>query len=245
MHVCYFMNRFLFLILFVCVPGFVIAQQDQGLNYQEIDHKRLHFGFTIGLNTMDFKVNSSMEQIGALEMVIPELNVLSPGIHVGAVSSLKLREDLHLRFLPGITLGQRAVLFYRGKTTGNKVLDKEMTIESTFVDLPLLLKYSSVRVENFRPYLLGGVNVRYDMARNKDFNEDEGIYVKLEPMDVCYELGFGIDWYLPYFKLSTEIKYSVGIMNVASSDQAIEEPEYANAVESLNSRLFMVSFHFE
>jgi hypothetical protein len=239
------MNRFLLLFVFLYLPGFVWAQQEQGLNYQEIDHKILHFGFTIGVNTMDFKVTPTMDQIGVGETVIPELNVLSPGIHVGAVSSLKLTEDFHLRFLPGITLGQRAVLFYRGKTTGNKVLDKEMTIESTFVDLPLLLKYSSVRVENFRPYLLGGANFRYDMARNKDFNEDEGIYIKLNPMDLCYELGFGVDWYLPYFKLSTEIKYSVGIMNVASSDQAIEEPEYANAVESLNSRLFMVSFHFE
>jgi len=239
------MNRLFLLFVLLCLPGALIAQQEIGLNYQEIDHKRLHFGFTIGMNTMDFKVAPTMNQIGAAEMVVPELNVLSPGIHVAAVSSLKLLEDLHLRFLPGITLGQRAVLFYRGKTEGNKVLDKEMTIESTFVDMPLLLKYSSVRLENFRPYLLGGINLRYDMARNKDFDEDEGIYVKLKPMDLCYELGFGVDWYLPYFKLSTEIKYSVGILNVASSAQAVEEPEYANALESLHSRLFMVSFHFE
>lgn len=239
------MNRLILLFVFLTLPGYLKAQQDVGLNYQEIDHKRLHFGFTIGMNAMDFKVTPTMNQIGAAETVVPELNVLSPGIHVAAVSSLKLLDDLHLRFLPGITLGQRAALFYRGKTEGNKVLDKEMIIESTFVDMPLLLKYSSVRVANFRPYLVAGGNFRYDMARNKDFDEDEGIYIKLNPMDLCYEVGFGVDWYLPYFKLSTEIKYSVGILNVASPEQAIEEPEYANSVESLNSRLFMVSFHFE
>jgi len=239
------MNRIVSLSLLLFIPVILFAQQNRALNYQEIDHKRLHFGFTLGVNTLDFKVNASRKVIGSNETVVPELNVLSPGIHVGAVSSLKLLEHWHLRFLPGITLGQRAVLFYRGQTDGNKPLDKEMAIESTFIDVPLLLKYSSVRVNNFRPYLIGGGNFRYDMARNKDFNEDEQIYIKLKPMDVCYELGFGIDWYLPYFKLSTEVKYSVGVMNVASPDAAVDEPEYANSIESLNSRLFMVSFHFE
>jgi len=157
------------------------------------------------------------------------------------VSSLRLSDKFDFRFLPGITLGQRNVLFYDQKG----VLNKEMNIESTFIDLPFLIKYKANRIKNYRPYLIGGVNIRNDMARNKEFNEDEGIYIKLKPFDIYYEIGFGIDFYMTFFKLSTELKYSVGTRDVASSDASQDFPEYANSIESFKSRLFMVSFHFE
>jgi hypothetical protein len=93
--------------------------------------------------------------------------------------------------------------------------------------------------------LIGGMDIRRDMARNKEFNEDENIYIKLKPLDFYYEIGVGIDFYLAYFKFSTEIKYSVGTLNVVSSDASEDFPQYANAIEKLNSRMFMISFHFE
>jgi hypothetical protein len=120
-----------------------------------------------------------------------------------------------------------------------------MSIESTFIDLPFLIKYKADRIKNYRPYLIGGVNIRNDMARNKEFNEDEKIYIKLIPLDIYYEIGFGIDFYLTFFKLSTEVKYSVGTRDVVSSDASQDYPEYANSIDSFKSRMFMVSFHFE
>jgi len=120
-----------------------------------------------------------------------------------------------------------------------------MKIESTYIDLPLLLKYRATRINNVRPYLIGGVNVRNYMARNKEFNEDEEIYIKLRPFDIYYEVGVGVDFYLAYFKFSTEIKYSVGTLNVISSDAYEDFPQYANSIDKMKSRLFMVSLHFE
>ena len=223
----------------------VYAQADDiFLNYQKVDNKKIHFGFTIGINTMDFKITPSMQPtINGTDttLLIPELNNLSPGFHVSVISSLRLTDNLDLRFLPGISLGQRTIIFY----DQNGRVDKKMKIESTFVDLPLLLKYKATRINNTRPYLVAGINVRNDMARNKEFNDDKEIYVKLKPFDVYYELGFGIDFYLQYFKFSTEIKYSVGTFNNASADKAEDFPQYANSIDALNSRMFLVSFHFE
>ena len=95
------------------------AQIDEiALNYQKVDQKKIHFGFTVGFNTMDFKLTPSMEPIvnGAdTSFLIPEINKLSPGFHVSVVSSLKLTDNLNLRFLPGISLGQRNFLFYDEK----------------------------------------------------------------------------------------------------------------------------------
>ena len=234
------MKRY-FLIIILLLPLSLLAQREITLHYQEVDHKDIHFGFTLGFNTMDFAFQPSMQPFGRDSAVlVPELNKLSPGVHVGIVSSLRLTDYLDFRFLPGISLGQRNILYYRGQ-----VLVKEMKIESTFIDIPILLKYKAERINNYRPYVVGGFNVRNDMARNKDFNEDEGIYIKMKPFDIYYELGFGIDFYLKYFKLSTELKYSVGTMDVISHDASDEFPEYADAVEFMKSRMFMISFHFE
>ncbi len=213
------------------------------LNYQNVDQKKIHFGFTIGFNTMDFKLTPTMySAIGDnSDILIPEINNLVPGFHVGIVSNLRLTDNLDLRFLPGIALGQRKILFY--DTDQN--VDLEMEIESTYIDLPLTLKYKATRINNIRPYVIGGVNVRNDMARNKEFNDDDEIYIKLKSFDIYYEIGVGVDFYLAYFKFSTEIKYSVGMLNVVSSDPHDSYPQYANSIDKLNSRMFMVSLHFE
>ncbi|MEE4198574.1 MAG: porin family protein [Bacteroidales bacterium] len=232
-----------FLFIFLIITGFsTFAQKEIILNYQEVDYKKIHFGFTVGFNTMDFKLTPTMNTYGTdSSLLVPEINKLVPGFHVAIVSSLKLNEYFDLRFLPGISLGQRNILFY----DENNQIDSEMKIESTFIDIPILIKYKATRINNTRPYLVGGLNIRRDMARNKEFNEDENIYIKLKPMDIYYEIGFGFDFYLAFFKLSTEIKYSVGTLNVVSSDASEDFPQYANAIEQLNSRMFMVSFHFE
>jgi len=218
-----------------------LAQKELIVNYQEVDHKVIHFGFTVGFNTMDFELIPTMVSSGA-DTLIPEINNLSPGFHVAVVSSLRLGDNLDFRFLPGISLGQRNILFYN---KNNNTIEREMNIESTFIDLPFLIKYKADRIKNYRPYIIGGVNIRNDMARNKEFNEDEGIYIKLKPFDIYYEIGFGLDFYLAYFKLSTEIKYSIGTRNVVSPDASQDYPQYANAVDELNSRMFMFSLHFE
>jgi hypothetical protein len=216
------MKKFVIILFLSLITQSLFAQKDIVLNYQGVDFKRLHFGFTIGVNTMDFKLTSSMNTFGVDSAILnPELNDLVPGFHVGIVTNLRLTEYLDLRFLPGISLGQRKILFY----DSNKNIVSEMKIESTFIDLPLTLKYKATRINNTRPYLIGGINVRNDMARNKEFNEDEEIYIKLKSFDIYYELGVGVDFYLPFFKFSTEIKYSVGVFNVISSDPADEYPQ--------------------
>jgi len=233
----------IFIILFLgFVSQTIYAQDDISLNYQAVDHKKIHFGFTIGFNTMDFDITPSMNSFGPDSTVlIPEINDLVPGFHVGIVSDLRINDYFTLRFLPGIALGQRKILFY----DNNRQVISEMKIESTYIDLPLTLKYRAARINNTRPYLIGGINVRNDMARNKEFNEDEDIYIKLKPFDVYYEIGVGIDFYLAYFKFSTEIKYSVGVLNVVSADSYPDFPQYANAIDNVNSRMFMISLHFE
>ncbi len=55
------------------------------------------------------------------------------------------------------------------------------------------------------------------------------------------EIGFGMDFYLEYFKFSPQIKLSKGILNLISADETV----YTKSIQQLNSKGWMLSFTFE
>ncbi|MGM0496454.1 MAG: outer membrane beta-barrel protein, partial [Bacteroidota bacterium] len=233
-------------ILLVFLPFIGVSQyleeSETLLNYQEIDHKFFHFGYTLGINTMDFGIYPSENAFSETQNdTFPELNKLAPGIDIGIITNFRLSEYWDFRFLPGISLGQRNLLYY----DSDEKPFSEMILGSTFINLPFIIRYEAKRQNNFRPYLVSGVNFRWDMARNKDFNSAEDIYVKLEPFDVYFEGGVGVDFYLTYFKLSTELKFSVGNFNVLSPDKHDNHPGFVSSIDQLKSRMVSLSFHFE
>ena len=55
------------------------------------------------------------------------------------------------------------------------------------------------------------------------------------------EIGFGIDFYLEYFKFSPQIKLSHGILNVLNKENTI----YTKSFNQLRTNGWMLSFTFE
>ncbi len=209
-------------------------------NYQEIDQQPLHFGFTLGLNTLDFGIKVSAPAY-LKDSLTADVTELYAGFHVNIVSEYRLTDYLAVRFLPGLIFGQRNIVFWYN----NEELHKEMKLESNLLDFPIMLKYKAKRINNYRPYMIFGGNVRYDMAAKKDYEDAEEVYVRLNRLDYYAEVGFGIDFYLRYFKFSTEFKYSLYFRNMIADDQHSRFPEYTNTIERLNSSVFLFSMHFE
>jgi len=232
------LKKFL-LIIFCFFSLNSFAQKPKVKNNPEYDYKRLHFGFTLGLNIMDFKVYHSGENYN-IDSLYVDVSQLTPGFHIQIVSNLRVSEYFDLRFLPGISFGQRYLQYIH-----NSAIISEMRMESSFLEFPLLLKYKSKRLNNFRPYLIGGFNGRIDMAARKEYDEREGIHIQLKPFDLYYEVGFGIDFYLPYFKFSIELKAAFGMRNVLVPDADPAEPQYTTSIDRLNSTLVLLSFNFE
>jgi hypothetical protein len=148
---------------------------------------------------------------------------------------------LDIRFLPGVSFGQRVIRFYKNKVLVN---DKQR-LESSFLEFPLLLKYKGDRLNNVRPYVITGLNFRYDLAGKKEFDDAKPIYLRIKRPDLYYEMGAGLDFYLTYFKLSVEIKMSNGIGNVLVKEAAPGHPEFFNAIEKMKSQIWVLAFHFE
>ena len=116
------------------------------------------------------------------------------GFNVGLVGDLRLQEYINLRFEPGLYYTQRNLTF----TEQTKPLDALREVNATYIHFPLLLKFSSLRTGNVRPYLLGGISTTLNLSSNSksiDDNYQQRFRVKI---DQNYELGFGVDLYLEY-----------------------------------------------
>ena len=231
------MKKHLVIIVLLSLALHAAGQVAKVQNKPGYDYKWIHFGFMVGLNTMDFRFTRP-PGAGLDTLYFADVSKPVPGFQVSIVSDLRLNDRLSLRFLPGITFGERKLSFY-----DNGVLAREVRgIESNFLDFPLLIKYKSMRVNNYRPYFIGGIDMRYDMARRKEYNQNDA-FVRLYPMDFYLEFGFGIDFFLQYFKFSPELKVSAGFRDVKIDEHLNDE--FNNSIRSLHSYLVMLCFYFE
>lgn len=232
---------YIILIVILLLNNFILSGQKQKpKNESWYDEKPLHFGFSLGFNAMDFNITPSQKYYQK-DSLYPEVSVLNPGINIQIVTDLRPANHLDIRFLPGVSFGQRVIMFYKNR----KLVNGQQRLESSFLEFPLLLKYKGDRLNNVRPYVIGGLNYRYDLAGKKEFDDTKPIYIRIKRPDLYYEFGAGMDFYLTYFKLSVELKMSNGIGNIKVNEAAPGHPEYANAIEKIKSQIWVLSFHFE
>jgi len=234
-------------VFYITLSAFLIlvdlnsyGQKQKPKNDSWYDDKPLHFGFSLGANLMDFNITPSQEYF-ASDSLYPEVSLLNPGINIQIVTNLKLGRYFDLRFLPGVSFGQRNIRYFKNRV----IYNEQQRLESSFLEFPLLLKYKGDRLNNVRPYIIGGLNYRYDLAGKKEYDEEKSVYLRLERPDLYYEFGAGLDFYLPYFKLSVELKVSNGLFDVLVNEPPPRHPEYFNAIERMNSQIWVLAFHFE
>lgn len=253
------MKRIFTAILFVLIVVNAFAQK-QKVNYlTTFDDKLIHFGFTLGYNVLDLNVvnynpigeNPQFEeaywqndprQITGADYIMSDLESLVPGFTVGIVSSLKLHRDLDLRFLPGMSFGERKLTYNIPVYDINSGIEpfKFYSIKSTFIDFPLLLKYKARRINNDRPFVIFGGAYRQDIS--KSAQED---LIKLKSGGFYAEVGGGWDHYFPFFRFSVEGKFSFGLNNQLGAVPQQQRLYYSQSIKSLRSNIFTLSFHFE
>ena len=232
--------RYIVILILFILSFESFAQKAKPKNSSWYDDKLLHLGFSIGFISLDFNTTTS-QQYYQVDSLYPEVSFLKPGINIQVIIDYRPFKYFDLRFLPGVSFGQRDLIFYRGQ----QLYDDKQKLESSFLEFPLLVKTKGSRLNNFRPYLVGGLNFRYDLAGRKEFDDSEPVYLRLHRADLYYEIGAGMDIYLPYFKLAIELKLSNGIRDVLIRETAPGYPQYVNSIESLRSRIWILAFHFE
>ena len=209
-------------------------------NLPTFDNKILHYGYFVGFNDFGFKFEYA-DGYYANEK-LPDIKVeKSLGFNVGLIGDLRINKFFNLRIEPGLYANQKK-LIYPDQLNLKDDKEKVREVKSTYIHIPLLIKFSSVRVNNFKPYIVAGLSTSFNLSSNQKSNDDNQNNVfRVKSKTFNYETGFGIDFYLPYFKFSPQIKISHGIINILSRDKTV----YTQTINNLKTSGWMLSFTFE
>ena len=216
------------------------AQEPKVQNRPYIDQRKFHYGFLLGLHMQDIELeNNGYIDPTTGEQWYAEINNYSPGFTVGVLGDLRLNKYFSLRLLPSIHFGQKHAVYHEQRSGA----DSTQVFKSTYISVPIDVKFSAPRYNNFRPYLIAGINPMIDLtARKHDA-------LRLKPFDLYLEVGFGCDLYLPFFKLVPEIKFCFGLLNIINKDRSdlIDNTlmKYTNSVNGGRSNMIVLTFNFE
>ena len=232
-------SKFLLFIVFLSFSLSSFSQRNKKpQNLPRYDFKKIHFGFTLGINSLNFNIKKNKEFL-INDTLLTMLAEDQKGFNLGIVSNIRLGKYTDLRFIPTLVFGER-ILNYKFNEQNNLSL-QDKRIESTLIDFPISLKYKSARYNNFRTYVICGVKYSLDIASQSEIDDEGQELVKLNNHDLMIEGGFGIDFYLQYFKFSPQIKLSHGIINILSKDNTI----YTETINNLKTTSWILSFTFE
>ncbi|MGV7106315.1 type IX secretion/gliding motility protein PorT/SprT [Flavobacterium sp. U410] len=207
--------------------------KDPLINKENFDKQRVHWGYFLGFNSLDFKFDYLS--------VTQDIQVQSTtGFNVGLIGNLRLTDYVDFRFEPGLYVTQRNLTY----PTLEDPVDRLREVKSTYIFFPALLKLSSKRTGNIRPYLIGGLSTALNLGSMANSTEDNyNRKFRMKDWTSFYELGFGIDIYFEYFKFSPSIRGVFSTKDELIRDNDPNSPWTGN-IQSMQTRGFFVNFAF-
>jgi len=255
-------TRYLAIVVLLFCSNLLFAQQPPSWA-SGADQKDLSFGFSFAYVSTYYKILKNpdwrqpfLDKQNGNEPVTTELNSISspnsPGFAVGFLSRYRLTEHLEVRVTPALLFADRNLDYTyvpgdMGVTTNStsNASSSNITksVQTTTVNFPLILKLKSDRINDFRAYLLGGMEYSYSIGANKP-DPDDGLLdktVKNVSRYGSYDVGVGCDIYFEYFKLSPELKLSNSLGNVLVP----ENQPFSSPISKLSLHTLMFSLYFE
>jgi hypothetical protein len=232
------MNKKLLLFgFFLMISAVFFSQKEPVENLPTFDQRKLHFGFYLGINQNDFKLNLRNSTIQNADITVES----SPGFNVGLITDFRLHKNLSLRFEPGLMTNSKKIYFNHLPTAQDSLRE----IGSTYLHVPLLLKFSTDRYKNIRPYLLAGVSYNYNFSSNEDNQDDNSSgQFRMKSNNFMYEVGLGIDIYLNFFKFSPSLRGVFAINNEIKYDTD-PNSQWTAPINFMGTRGLFLTFAFE
>ena len=229
--------------VFCVAPLRLAAQERKVQNRPYIDMRRWHYGFLFGMHMQDLEfVNNGYVHTledGTQESWFADVASYTPGFSVGALGELRLTEFLALRFIPTMYFGDKTVAF-REQLSGRV---ERQAVKSTYLSIPVDVKWSAQRFNNYRPYVVAGLAPMVDLTVKRQ----KALLV--QRADVAFEVGFGCDFYQPFFKFIPELKFCFGFSDVLVKKRNDltdkNQLKYTQSLDSAMNRMMVLTFYFE
>lgn len=216
------------------------GQKRKVMNRPYIDTRRWHYGFNIGLHDQGLNiVGNGYISPETGEQWIAQCDRQNLGLSVGVLGSLKLSNWCDLRINPGLNFGSKHIQYVNQADGSHQSQD----MKSTYLALPVDLKFGAPRFNNYRPYILAGAMAQYDLTASKHTQ------LRCKPMQTYLEVGLGCDVYMPFFKLIPELKFCFGLGNMLQKRRTdITDPTqhiFTESVDRASANMVILNFYFE
>lgn len=209
--------------------------EDPILNLQNEDKRFLNWGYYLGFNQYDFQFEYK-DDVGRDVLVDKSF-----GFNVGLIGELRINEFLDARFEPGLLYTARTLGFPGFSTEADAIRE----VRSTYIRFPLLLKASTKRIGNWKPFIVGGVYTSMNLGSKEDSLDDNSSgEFRMKKNVYGYELGFGIDFYTEYFKFSPSIRGVFALTDELVPDNDPNSPWTGN-INAMRTRGIFINFTFE
>ena len=174
-----------------------LAQERKPMNKPYIDLRPLHFGILVGTNFQDVEFENVGPQLVTLDdgsvveqTIVCDADKWNPGFTVGVLAEARLSTHFALRLSPTMHFGAKHLVFRNLTDLDPSGVPRQITqdLKNTYLSVPLNIKFSAQRFNNYRPYLVAGVN---SMINLKSKDQD---LIQLKRYDVMLEVGMGCDF---------------------------------------------------
>tara|TARA_Y100000385_G_scaffold258902_1_gene287262 strand:+ start:323 stop:1048 length:726 start_codon:yes stop_codon:yes gene_type:complete len=238
-------NNFLLFIILISFGNLFSQSPYLG----DFDDKPVHFGFALGFNQPGFYLEKKSSHV-FLDDSLQSLLVSSKGgFTLGVITSLNISQNFKIRFvLPSLSFQESEMEYTYLNPSNFQPTVYVKSLRPVYLDFPVLFKFRTNRINNFAVYGIAGFRYGIDMSSNIDVNNSidlEDQIIKLKKHDFGSEIGGGVDLFLEYFKLGIELKLGSGMRNMLYNTPGEVPTKFDNAIESLRSRVWTLSFTFE
>ena len=228
-------------VFFFCSDGYAqLFTKKRVINNENFDKPQLSWGYFLGMNNYDYNFDYFSDTYDIQ-------TEKSFGFNVGLIGNFRISDYFDIRFEPGLVMSNRNLVFNPaqfGETEFNQNQHLR-EIKSTYIHFPLLLKISSKRLNNFKPYVLAGVSTALNLSSKENNVDDNSLgQFRTKKNVFFYELGFGIDLYLEWFKFSPSIR---GVF--AFSDEHVDDNDpfspWTSNIDFMKTSGILLNFTFQ
>lgn len=203
--------------------GFAQKRVNEQLFQQDYDEKIVHFGYYIGPHVARYNLKEN-QQFQLSNPANPNYLITSPVVpglwRFGGSVNVLVNDNFDFQTCLGASIYDRKIRFYKIGTTSVAANDEKQEGNTAWLDFPAHLKFKSERRHNTRMYMFSGFRYATEIGQTTKRAGLNGTKINdKKKNDFMIEYGVGLEKFTPFAKISPEICFSHGIINLLGISQ--------------------------
>lgn len=206
-------TKIIFSMVVLCVIAQDVRAQGQGYvrrHLEYYDDKPIHYGILFAMPVTGYNIRHSSNFVAGDTAYLIQ-SPLKSAFRMGFIVNAYLNERFDVRTTPSVSLYERQIKYSYPNSA-----DRTQKRESTWLEIPLLLKYKSKRRANTRMYMIAGVTmgIETNVKRSQAGTRGSSGRIDTQSSDFTVDYGVGYERFFEFFKFSPELRFSHGLKNV-------------------------------